>query len=203
MQRPIVFLALALLAAGQAHAAPRRATPLKPFQEDGCRAGSYSVVHSPDGSALSILFDNFSVDNSTGATGLLVRRACNLVIPLNLPAGYSLGVYRVDYRGFAKLPFGQTMQLNVNYGLGQNNKDRQYHREIRGPHEADYLMSENIGAGLMKRVGCGTEAVLNVSVGLQIQSARMTGGGLASLDSADGAAKGGLIYQFDLKKCRP
>ncbi|MEI7932208.1 MAG: hypothetical protein WCI21_04030, partial [Alphaproteobacteria bacterium] len=62
-------------------------------------------------------------------------------------------------------------------------------------------MSENIGAGLMKRVGCGEEAVLNVSVGLQIQSGRMTGGGLASLDSADGAAKGGLIYRFDLKKC--
>ena len=200
MQRPFALLAFAFLAAGQAHAAPRGAAPPRAVQEGGCAPG-YRAVTAPDGSSLSILFDNFSVENSTGATGFVARKTCSMVIPLNLPAGYSLGVYKVDYRGFAKLPSGQTMDLSVDYGLGKNNKGRRFHRGIRGAYESDYLMTENIGAGLMKRVGCGTDAVLNVSVALQIESGRTTGESLASLDSADGSAKGGLVYQFDLKKC--
>ena len=52
----------------------------------------------------------------------------------------------------------------------------------------------------MKRVGCGDEAVLNVSVKLALTGA---GEAMATLDSADGPAKGGLIYYFDTKKCKP
>ena len=168
--------------------------------QSGCPQGTFSVVNSPDGSALSILFDDFSV--TAGASQNTDRKTCSLTVPLNLAAGYSLGVYKVDYRGFARLFSKQYSELTVDYALGPKNKSRKYDRKIKGPTEGDFLFTENIGAGLMKRVGCGDAAVLNVAVTLQLQTGGETEEAMAALDSADGAPKGGLIYHFDLKKCR-
>lgn len=164
--------------------------------QDGCPEGSYSVINSPDGTSLSILFDDFVV--SSGER----QRQCNLHVPLNLPEGYSLGVYRVDYRGFAHLARKETAELMVDYQLGPRNKGRRFQRKIKGETDDDFLFRENIGAGLMKRVGCGKAAALDVSVKLAL-AAGGESEAMATLDSADGAAKGGLIYYFDTKKCRP
>src|SRR5215213_6173817 len=65
----------------------------------GCSEGSYSVVRAPDGTALSILFDDFVVTNSENEH----NKSCKISIPLNLPEGFSLGIYKIDYRGFARL----------------------------------------------------------------------------------------------------
>lgn len=162
----------------------------------GCPEGTYSVVNSPDGTSLSILFDAFVVSSGNE------QKQCRLEVPLHLPEGYSLGVYRVDYRGYAHLARKETAELTVAYQLGPRNKGRRFQRKIKGETDDDFLFTENIGAGLMKRVGCGEAAVLDVSVNLTL-AAGGESEAMASLDSADGAAKGGLIYYFDTKKCRP
>lgn len=163
--------------------------------QDGCPQGTYSVVNSPDGTALSILFDAFLVSADGDE-----QKQCSLSVPLHLPEGYSLGVYRVDYRGYAHLARKETSELTVDYQLGPRNKGRHFRRTTKGEHDGEFLFTENIGAGLMKRVGCGDEAVLNVAVKLALTGA---GEAMATLDSSDGAARGGLIYYFDTKKCKP
>lgn len=164
--------------------------------QQGCPEGSYSVVNSPDGTSLSILFDAFAV--SSGAE----QKQCNLQVPLLLPEGYSLGVYRVDYRGYANLARKEESELTVDYQLGPRNKGRRFQRKIKGETDDDFLFTENIGAGLMKRIGCGEAAVLDVSVRLTLAASGQSEA-MATLDSADGAARGGLIYYLDTKKCRP
>lgn len=166
-----------------------------------CPAGDYSVVNSPDGSTLSILFDKFVITTTAGSSGVYNKISCIIHVPLNLPDGYSLGVYRVDYRGFAHTSSNQTSALFVDYTFGARNKGRSYHRKINGPHDGDFLFTENIGAGLMKRVGCGEEAVLDVTAALALDTTVQPGEAMVALDSVDGAPKGGLIYRFDLKKC--
>jgi hypothetical protein len=153
-----------------------------------------TAVSSPDGSALTILFDEMTVSGDGS-----VAASCDIVAPLNLPAGYSLGVYRVDYRGYAHLAKGQTAELSVDYHLGPKNNGRRFKRKVKGPLDEDFALRENIGAGLMKRVGCGTAAALNVSVQLRLD--RPAADALATLDSSDGASRRGLVYHFDLKKC--
>lgn len=171
------------------------AGPLAPavMAQDGCPQGTYSVVNSPDGTALSILFDEFVV-----VAGERQKR-CDLSVPLHLPEGQSLGVYRVDYRGYAHLQRKETSEVTVDYQLGPKNKSRHFRRATKGEHDGEFLFTENIGAGLMKRVGCGDAAVLNVSVTLELTAS--TDEAMTTLDSTDGAARGGLIYYFDTKKC--
>jgi len=167
---------------------------------NGCPEGSYRIVMSPDGTTLSVLFDKFTVESS----GASPRKACRISAPLDLPADQSIGVYKVDYRGFAKLGARQETELDVQYFLGphDNQHGRVFKRKVKGPHEDDYTFTENIGAGQMKRVGCGTEAVLNVGITLTLGGDLRASEAMASLDTTDAAPGGALVYHLDLKKCR-
>lgn len=177
--------------------------PASAQEANGCPAGSYTIVMSPDGTSLSILFDQFTVKSGGTSVSGMPRKVCRISSPLNLPANYSIGVYKVEYRGFAKLVAKQQTELDVQYFLGPHDKQhgRVFKRKINGPHEDDYLFTENIGAGQMKRVGCGAAAELNVSIALGLGGDLRSSEAMASLDTTDAAPRGALVYHFDLKKC--
>jgi hypothetical protein len=172
-------------------------------EANGCPAGSYSVVISPDGATLSILFDQFAIESPGASAGAPTTKACRISAPLKLAENYSIGVYKVDYRGFAKLAARQGAQLDVQYFLGphDNQHGRVFKRTVRGPHENDYSFTETIGRGQMKQVGCGAAAVLEVSITLGLEGDLQSGQAMASLDSSDGAPTGALVYHLNLVKC--
>ena len=171
---------------------------------NGCPAGSYTVVLAPDGATLSVLFDQFTLRTTAATANAKQRKVCRFSAPLSLPAGRSIGVYKVDYRGFSRLAVGQDAELDVQYFLGPHNNPhgRVFKRKIRGPQEGDYLFSETIGAGQMKRMGCGDAAVLDIAVTLSLDGEFRAGEAMASLDTADGAPRSALVYHLDLKPCR-
>ena len=117
-------------------------------ETNGCPEGSYKVVMSPDGTSLSILFDKFTLEGGSIAGSAKPKKVCRISTPLNLPANQSIGVYKVDYRGFAKLSAKQETHLDVQYFLGphDNEHGRVFKRKVKGPHEGDYLFTETIGA---------------------------------------------------------
>jgi hypothetical protein len=113
-------------------------------------------------------------------------------------------VPNLDDAGFAKLVAKQETELDIQYFLGphDNQHGRVFKRKIKGPQEGEYLFTETIGAGQMKRVGCGTAAKLEVDVKLSLDGDLRTGEAMASLDTTDAAPGGALVYHLDLKKCR-
>ena len=173
-------------------------------EANGCPDGSYSLVLAPDGTTLSILFDKFTVESSPTSSVAVQRKVCRISAPLKLPANHSIGVYKVDYRGFAKLAPKQETELDVKYFLGPHNNahGRVFKRKIKGAHEGDYFFTETIGAGQMKRVGCGDAAMLNVAITLNLVGDRAAGEAMASLDTLDAAKGGAMVYHLDLKECR-
>jgi len=178
-------------------------TPASAQEADGCPEGSYSIVVSPDGTTMSILFDKFTLDSSDLSAGGKRRKVCRISSPLSLPADHSIGVYKVDYRGFAKLAAKQETELDVQYFLGPHDKQhgRVFKRTVRGPQEGDYVFTETIGAGQMKRVGCGTAGTLDVAITLSLDGDLRAGEAMASLDTTDAAPGGALVYHLNLKKC--
>lgn len=170
---------------------------------NGCPEGSYSLVLAPDGTTLSILFDKFTVESSPASSAAVQRKICRISSPLKLPANQSIGVYKVDYRGFAKLAPRQQTELDVKYFLGPHNNPhgRVFRRKIKGAHEGDYFFTETIGAGQMKRVGCGDAALLNVDITLNLGGDLGAGEAMASLDTADATKGAAMVYHLDLKDC--
>lgn len=177
--------------------------PVLANETNGCPEGSYSIVLSPDGAALSILFDQFTLETGRISGSQIQRKVCRISSPLNLPANQSIGVYKVDYRGFAKLGAKQQAELDVQYFLGprDNEHGRVFKRKIKGPKEGDYLFSETIGAGQMKRAGCGAAAMLDVAITLNLDAKQQTGQAMASLDTTDATPTGALVFHLNLKKC--
>ena len=172
-------------------------------EANGCPEGSYSIVVSPDGTTVSILFDQFTLESSDLSVSGKQRKVCRISSPLSLPANSSIGVYKVDYRGFAKLAARQEAALDVQYFLGphDNQHGRVFKRKVKGPREGDYSFTETIGAGQMKRAGCGTAAMLDVGITLSLDGDLRAGGAMTSLDTTDAAPGGALVYHLDLKKC--
>lgn len=108
------------------------------FAADGCADGTFSTTPSPDGNAISFLFDDFTA-MAGGGTG--VRRAvssCKLSVPVTQPDGHS--VFAVDYRGFGMTDEGQSASLHT----VQNGKTVMEHL-IPGPFEDDFTLSERMG----------------------------------------------------------
>lgn len=169
--------------------------------QEGCPAGSYSVVLTPEGGTLTILFDNFDVE-AGGQTGAAVGRAvCRIHAPLQLPPNTSIGVYKVDYRGFALVEQRQRFELEVVYGFNDG-RDHSYRRQIPGRHSADFVFSQTLGAGLIRRVGCGETAALDIEATITVNANNEPGFTTATLDTLDGAPRGGLVYYFEYRSCR-
>lgn len=201
MKRLATLILLAMLSAEAAFAKPSFYALREHRSEDqGCPAGSYSITTAPDGSSISVLFDKFAVEG-TDANGGYARISCAMEIPLHLPEGYSLGVYKADYRGYARLEQRQRAELQVDYGIGERNRGRRFRKEVKGVYDGDYAFSERLGGGFLKRVGCGDAAVLNFTASLTLVSKRGASSGRMVLDSVDGAPAGGLVFGLDLRKC--
>jgi hypothetical protein len=191
------LVAAAVIAAGLA-----AVTPVSAQQNNGCPEGSYTVVLTPDGGTLTVLFSAFVVEAGDEAGRNTDRRSCGLHVPLNLPPDTSVGVYKVDYRGFAALAHQQQFEISVVYGFN-GGRDHSYRRQLRGEHGGDFAFSQTIGAGLMRRVGCGEEAALDVEASISLNANGRPGDALAALDSLDGAPRGGLVYFLRYDRCSP
>lgn len=164
-----------------------------------CGGGNYSVVNSPDGASITVLFDNFTASGAEAAAGIS-RTTCVVQIPLNLPEGYSLGVFKMDYRGFAHLDRGQVGSLSVDYGVGRQGRARNFRRAVRGPQDGDFTFSERLGPGIVRRAGCGETATLNLGATLDLRTEGNAPEATVTLDSVDGTR--GVTFFVDLKPCR-
>lgn len=165
-----------------------------------CGGGSYSVVNSPDGTSVSVLFDNFTAKGGPAGPAT-VRTQCAVRIPLNLPPGYSLGVFRMDYRGFAHLDAGQSALMGVRYSAGGTGRSRYFQRGVNGLFDGDFSFVENISAGMLRRAGCGEDASLNLTATLDLRTNGGSTEAEVTLDSIDGSAQGGVVLFIDLRKC--
>lgn len=165
---------------------------------NGCDADSYQLVVSPDGTSLSVLFDSFVVNG-----GQDIGRRCALTIPLNLPEGYSLGVYQVDYRGYAHLSQREAGLFTVSYTTGRNGQPRGFRHPMRGPQDGEFTFSDQLRPGMLRRIGCGEAARIDFNAMLAFRRAEASSEAVLALDSADGTrTPSGITFKFDLQPCR-
>jgi hypothetical protein len=74
-----------------------------------------NVVPSPDAKTVSVFFDSYSA--ITDFNVLRSRKSCNIGLPIHVPNGLSLGLFKVDYRGYAYVPDrrGHKAKLRAEY----------------------------------------------------------------------------------------
>lgn len=136
---------------------------------NGCPKGSASVAVSPDGSAISILFDRFSVDAKRGMNPWdQMRKNCRFHIPVALPPGFALEAVQVDYRGFVNAQNGNRafiITTGAFVGLGDmvvgNERTRSELRNVTD----NFLVRQQIPTS---NHSCKTDNSIDFSVFLQM-----------------------------------
>src|SRR4051812_24554234 len=96
---------LLLIVASSIYGAPIQATPRlgQPILNGtGCSPGTVGFTISPDDATLSVIFDDYRVDAGNGTSQ--DTKNCQIALPMVIPPGTYLTVFRVDYRGFNSLP---------------------------------------------------------------------------------------------------
>lgn len=187
---------LTLLAAGAS--AQKLELGRATFGGAGCANGTARATLTPDGQAISILFDNFTTA-AGGYTGLTVdQRYCDIAIPVRVPQGYSVAVFTIDYRGFAALPSGGRMRFSADYFFAGKNS-RRYSKEFLGPYNDNYTFTNELRADLDVWSACGAEVILRTQSMMATETNRRNEDAMASVDSID--IQSGITYNFQYRRC--
>lgn len=181
---------------------------------DGCPSGSVSAVISPGGTAISILFDQFTIEIGPGRyTKPQMMRNCRFRIPLNLQAGYNIDVSKIDYRGFATLENGNRgfiittgkIPSLVDFTIG----DHQLVSQL-APGSGNFTVSQPLKLRIRNR--CQPMPTLEFTSVIHVLGPHGRGGGtivnetaMMMIDSADigGQTQDAITLNIAVTKCQP
>lgn len=165
---------------------------------NGCPNGSASATISPDGSSLSVIFDQFITEAGPSSGKQLDRKSCNIAIPVHVPNGFSISILAVDYRGFVSLPRGATARLQAEYFFAGSQGPR-FAKDFRGAFDQDYTFNNSMGVQAMVWSPCGADVNLRVNASMMVRN-NSYDDALATVDSADFSS--GIIYQVQMRRCQ-
>jgi len=170
------------------------------YNGNGCPIGSADVTLSPDGSALTLLFSNFTAQAGGGGYDAkrMDRKNCNISIPVTVPGGYSVSIITVDYRGFISVPRGGYARFAAEYFFAGITGPRAA-KIFNGSYQNDYTITNNLGVEAMVWSPCGASVNLRVNSSMLVQTNAQFEDAYASVDSADFSA--GVIFQFAYRRC--
>lgn len=164
----------------------------------GCPAGTASAALSPDQKSLSILFDQYQV-NAGGRTGVVMdRKSCNVAVPVHVPQGLSLSIFKVDYRGFNSLPYGAYSRFHVEYFFA-GARGPTYDKTFYGSLNSDYLLTNTLAATAVIWSPCGQDVNLRVNSSMLARTNGQNQQTFATVDSAD--IRAGLVYALQWRRC--
>jgi hypothetical protein len=171
------------------------------FFGSGCQNGTMDFVLSPDGSELSVLFDNFIVEAGNGTR--VDTKTCSTTIPISIPLGHSLTITQADYRGFNSLPKGAFSQLQTQYQfLGQPVKNEKRAKPFVGPISDEFFDSNQERA----KSPCGGRVVLSVDTVLTVTTNEQQDQAFSQVDTVDRNTHQRrkdrkFKYKLSLKRC--
>jgi hypothetical protein len=186
----------ALLAIATQAAEIRLGSPA--YGGNGCPAGTASVTVSPDQSAVSILFDQF-VAEAGATTGRRVdRKSCNLSIPVEVPQGYSVALFQVDYRGYNAVPVGGQTRFDSEY-FWAGARGPRISRQFTGPTNSNFTLTDNLIATSLVWTPCGASVNLRINASMMAMADASMRQTIGIVDSAD--VSSGLIYHVQWRRC--
>ena len=171
---------------------------LPEYGGSGCPGGSVAATLSPDGKALSVLFDKYIVEAGRSVGKTLDRKSCNIAIPVHVPQGYSIGIFKVDYRGYTFLPVGARAQFLAEYFFA-GARGPVLGKSFNGHIDQDYLITHDLVTEQIVWTPCGTDTNLRANTSMRANSNRAQEDVLATVDSADISA--GLLFHIAWRRC--
>ncbi|HVY51476.1 MAG TPA: DUF4360 domain-containing protein [Devosia sp.] len=190
----VAGLSLALLLAGLAPAAAAGPSIGRlGIGGTGCPAGTAYAALGGGGATLSVGFTQYRA--VAGGARSFERKACGIAIPFTAPAGKSVAIVGVTYRGRNSLPAGAkaTIAAEIFFAGGNGPK---VSRSFSGPTSGKFSFSTAAAAPVWS--ACGASFNLRIQSSIRVETA---GGRVASISIRSQDVAAGLIYQLRYRSC--
>lgn len=174
------------------------------YSGTGCPSGTASAILSPDGRTLSVLFDSYVAEAGNHVGTLRDAKGCQVNIPFSVPAGYTVQVVKMDYRGFTSLPSGSRSTFGAGFRfLEISGRETGARRVLRsnvmlGPKTENFTLTSLIPAASFSP--CGQDFVLAAESHLNVQSNRTGEQAVSTVDSLD-AVQTPVVYSLRWTRC--
>lgn len=167
----------------------------------GCSETTAKSVLSTDRKQLSILFNKYSVEAGSRVARNVDHKSCNLRVPVSIPNGYIMTIFKVDYRGFNSLPMEARSEFEVEYFFAGNHGPT-FKEAFRGPKIESFTISNDVQIQGVVWSRCGENPIFSINTGLTVQAdPRSVIEAKASVDTVDIADT--LVYHFQFNSCDP
>lgn len=200
--KPLLFAILTLLLSLQTRAGrPPIDVDFIEARGNGCPEGSFSYALAPDGSALSVLFNQFTAE-STSETDPRQRSVCNLVLRLRMAPGYGVGIVQADYRGFVSTNGPQSRAVfQSNWVLRENGQKVANGQTLQQifPANTNQNFYVTSPSPTVQWMGCETRQARLILQSNITAVARNGSQSTITVDSADLTA--GVKYYLSLQQC--
>jgi hypothetical protein len=168
----------------------------------GCPPGSAAVSVAPDNTAFTVTYSTYLAQVGVGSKPTDFRKNCQINLLVHVPQGFTYGVARADYRGFASLVKGATgMQRTSYYFQGSQNTTMKTHN-FAGLLEDNWQTSDETEVDAIEYHPCGGMRTFNINTELRVSAGTSnpaTTTSFLAMDSTDGSIN--TIYQFRWKHC--
>jgi len=170
------------------------------FDGNGCPEGSMRAVFAPDNLSFTLLYDNFVATVDPTTLGKRDVMTCDVLIPIEIPAGMQMEITRIDFRGFVALPDRVKAQLQTIFnfrGRGGDGQRLSLINRFQGPVMDNYEITAD---AVSEASPCGGSTTLRATTQLKVISQNKAETSTITLDSIDGSSN--AVYFLNWKKCQ-
>ncbi|RJQ76756.1 DUF4360 domain-containing protein [Pseudonocardiaceae bacterium YIM PH 21723] len=168
----------------------------------GCPAGTAAVAVSDDNTSFTVTYSAYTAMVGVGSKPTDMRKNCQLNLRVHVPGGFTYGVSKVDYRGFASLQAGATATERATYYFqGMSATDYRTH-SFKGALEDNWQTTDETELAAVVYKPCGEERNFNINSELRVAggtSDTANSTSFITMDSTDGGIS--TEYHFSWMQC--
>lgn len=132
----------------------------------GCPAGDADV--RTDGRSFSIGYHTFLARAGGGSSPLDMRKNCQVNLRVSVPSGYTYGLARTTYHGYAHLQAGATALNRISIYIQGQSSTTTVNHPFTGPMSDEWDTSYQPGSAEIDWVPCGEQRNININAELRV-----------------------------------
>ncbi|MEE9351813.1 MAG: DUF4360 domain-containing protein [Thiotrichaceae bacterium] len=163
------------------------------YSGNACPNGSVSASLKPNSTKLHINFSNYIVETH-GRNQRSLRKTCNIVLPIIVPAGMSISLVSANYNGKVSLPAGSQARFMNSYSFSGRRGNR-FRTDLIGPNNTGYSFRDPLSSLASVWSACGKNTTLRITTSTKIKTSGIAGKTLAD-------SRQGLVTQLRYRSCQ-
>ncbi|WP_019853904.1 DUF4360 domain-containing protein [Actinopolyspora mortivallis] len=167
----------------------------------GCPEGTADVSVSPDNKAFTVTYSDYLAEVGPDSDPTAFRKNCQLNLIVHVPQGFTYGIARADYRGFAHLAEGATGTQKASYYFQGDSETTHTSTTFEGAYSDNWQVTDETDIADIVYKPCGVQRNFNINTELRVNagSSDSEETSFMTMDSTDGSIK--TTYHFSWKKC--